>query len=868
MTGRDLGASVLLSSGTGTGQLDFTSGVVKGNVTQIDGVANGTHASGMIPADVRDIAGSAVSTSTAQLGVNVVSYASGQDVATRRGTAQTGAAGSITLDSGASSTDNLYQWQFVAIVGGTGVGQTRLGTGYTGSSKVLTVAPNWTTNPSSDSLFVMFPAGRADVGYWLETVVATPATAGIPDVNTKNIAGSAVSTSTAQIGVNVVNFGGSAGTFASGRPEVNTTHIAGSAVSTSTAQIGVNAVNIGGTAQTGRDLGASVLLSSGTGTGQLDFTSGVVKSNMTQVDGVANGTHASGLLGVDVRDFGGSAGTFSSGRPEVSLGNVAHGGSSSTLTLSSATIAPAAGGGDAVTITGGAASGATPAGHAIKATGGAASTTGGGTAGVAVKATGGASAASTNIAAEGATITAGANNGAGGADGGSFNGTGNGDGLQLTKAGSGVDLRAGITGDITGNLSGSVGSVTGAVGSVTGVVGSVTGNVGGNVVGSVASVTNRVTANVDQIDGASWGTHAAGMAPADVRDFGGSAGTFSSGRPEVNSTHGGYLKISEGTGTGQLDLASGRPGIDWAKVANPTTTVGLSGTTISTSQAITSVSGSVGSVSGAVGSVTGNVGGNVVGSVASVTNRVTANTDQWRGEAVPPTNSTGRPLVDINLWRGEALPATAATGVPKVDPSYWRGEAIPSTNVTGRPLVDVTHLIGDVVQESGGYVKIAEGTGTGQLDLTSGRPGIDWGKVANGTTSLNLSGTTVSAVSGAVGSVTGNVGGNVVGSVASVTAPVTLNNVQGVKRNTAFPAFSFVMTSSSTGQPLAGLTVTCQTRKDGGSFGSCTNSVVEASAGSYDIDLAASELDGAAVQYKLTATGATPLIFTLTTVQP
>lgn len=50
----------------------------------------------------------------------------------------------------------------------------------------------------------------------------------------------------------------------------------------------------------------------------------------------------------------------------------------------------------------------------------------------------------------------------------------------------------GLTGAITGNLSGSVGSVTGAVGSVTGAVGSVTGNVGGNVAGSVASVTGAV----------------------------------------------------------------------------------------------------------------------------------------------------------------------------------------------------------------------------------------------------------------------------------------------------------------------------------------------------------------------------------------
>lgn len=55
--------------------------------------------------------------------------------------------------------------------------------------------------------------------------------------------------------------------------------------------IDANAVKIGptgaGTAQTARDIGASVLLSTGTGTGQLDFTSGVVKANVTQLLGTA-----------------------------------------------------------------------------------------------------------------------------------------------------------------------------------------------------------------------------------------------------------------------------------------------------------------------------------------------------------------------------------------------------------------------------------------------------------------------------------------------------------------------------------------------------------------------------------------------------
>jgi len=54
---------------------------------------------------------------------------------------------------------------------------------------------------------------------------------------------------------------------------------------------------------------------------------------------------------------------------------------------------------------------------------------------------------------------------------------------------------ASVTGNVGGNVVGSVGSVTGAVGSVTGTVGSVTGNVGGNVTGSVGSVaTGGITA--------------------------------------------------------------------------------------------------------------------------------------------------------------------------------------------------------------------------------------------------------------------------------------------------------------------------------------------------------------------------------------
>jgi hypothetical protein len=66
----------------------------------------------------------------------------------------------------------------------------------------------------------------------------------------------------------------------------------------------------------------------------------------------------------------------------------------------------------------------------------------------------------------------------------------------------GVTISAAIAGNITGNLSGSVGSVSGNVGgNVAGSVASVTGNVGGNVAGSIGSLGSTAQTNVrTQVD--------------------------------------------------------------------------------------------------------------------------------------------------------------------------------------------------------------------------------------------------------------------------------------------------------------------------------------------------------------------------------
>ena len=77
------------------------------------------------------------------------------------GTAASGAATSITLDSGASATDGAYDPALIAIIGGTGAGQSRLIMEYVGSTRTAYVDRDWKVNPSSDSEFIIYAdAGR------------------------------------------------------------------------------------------------------------------------------------------------------------------------------------------------------------------------------------------------------------------------------------------------------------------------------------------------------------------------------------------------------------------------------------------------------------------------------------------------------------------------------------------------------------------------------------------------------------------------------------------------------------------------------------------------------------------------------------
>lgn len=108
----------------------------------------------------------------------------------RIGTAQAGASTTITLDSGASSTDGRYVGYGVYLYGGTGggirgVGQERTITAYVGSTKVATVAQAWGTTPDNTSKYMLYVQPWVNVGAWNGTAVGASLTAGYPCVEIK-----------------------------------------------------------------------------------------------------------------------------------------------------------------------------------------------------------------------------------------------------------------------------------------------------------------------------------------------------------------------------------------------------------------------------------------------------------------------------------------------------------------------------------------------------------------------------------------------------------------------------------------------------------------------------------------------------------
>ena len=308
-----------------------------------------------------------------------------------------------------------------------------------------------------------------------------------------------------------------------------------------------------------------------------------------------------------------------------------------------------------------------------------------------------------------------------------------------------------LTGNITGNLSGSVGSVSGAVGSVTGAVGSVTGAVG-SVTGAVGSVTADVNVSTTSMAGIAntvWSTLTAPYT--------------------THATFGHNLLRSDNAATiGEVTLhqsgGSKRVDADVHAFVNNTA----------------SATAMLNILTGIGASMTTNITGNLSGSVGSVTNAVNVSTTSMTGIAGTVWST------DISSYTspsaGYSLAVAGSGGVSAADVWNYNG----GRTITGGIADTVTSVTNGVIV-------------TTNNDKT--------GYALSGTQSFNLTGDITGNLSGSVGSVSGNVSGSVgsvVGAVGSVTSPVSVStaSMTGIAGTVWNTNISAITTAGTAGKQL------------------------------------------------------------------
>jgi hypothetical protein len=497
---------VILQAGTGTGQLDFTSGVVKANVTQFGGSA-GTFASGRPEVNTTHIAGTISPAVAGKVGIDLAQvslYAAGAFAPTGivdSGTAQSATGTTLVLRSAAAFADSELVGATVVIrTATTGAGQRRLITANVGSTDTVTV-DTWTTTPTGTITYDIFGSppssatspAQADVVKWNGTAVSSPATAGIPEVNVKNInnvSTSAVTTIKAVQGLTTADTISAlaANTITATSINVAAFSSAKFAADTGLVPIRSNTAQAGAATTITLDASASasnsfynnciVLITGGTGVGQARFITAYVGA--TKVATVATWvTNPDNTSTFAILPFDAVAGASAPTVAQIATGLFQDLTSGSDFTTAGSFGKLIVDNLNA-TITSRMASYTQPTGF------------------LAATFPSGTVANTTNITA--GTITT-VTNLTNAPTSGDFTAT------MKTSIGTAVAASAvaSVTGNVGGNVTGSVGSVVGAVGSVTGAVGSVTGNVGGNVTGSVGSVVGAVgsvTGAVGSVTGA------------------------------------------------------------------------------------------------------------------------------------------------------------------------------------------------------------------------------------------------------------------------------------------------------------------------------------------------------------------------------
>jgi hypothetical protein len=331
----------------------------------------------------------------------------------------------------------------------------------------------------------------------------------------------------------------------------------------------------------------------------------------------------------------------------------------------------------------------------------------------------------------------------------------------------------------------------------------------------------------------------AGVPEVDITHFGGTAGTFASGRPEVNASHIGGTAQSSGGDVGtsstrflgmiELDGAVYRYTTNALELA-PTGAGGAAETTMQTGEVYkknatsrilnvfikdsTTGAGKTGLTSGSAGLTIAYSRPDQLNTDAQTCSPAAMTRGTWVSCGFVEKDATNLPgiyevgLPNAVIAEGVDVATLGIGGVSGTTPTIIPigivdnslGEIMTRLGVPAgasnaadvaaiKTVVDAIKVKTDPIATAGGLVTArVDGYNTNMtplqptvagrtLDVTAtGAAGIDWGNVENPGTTVNLSATTTSAVSGAVGSVTGAVGsvsgavGSVTGSVGSVAA--------------------------------------------------------------------------------------------------
>lgn len=429
------------------------------------------------------------------------------------GTASAGAAGSITLATDIPAILDLLLGCIVRTTGGTGGGgannQARVITGFT-TGRVAAVTPNWETTPDGTTTYDVlltegallrladviafnrvagtFAGGRPEVNatHLLGTAWATPATAGLPDVNTKQISGDGTAADNAESFFDGTGYAGTGNTI----PTVTTTTTATNVTTVNGLAANViTAASIAADAITAAKIADGAIDAATLATGTITatkFAAGAIDAAAIADGAIDAATFAAGAI--NAAAIAADAITDAKVASDVTIASVTGAVGSVTGAVGSVTAAVTVGTINANVITASAL--ATDAATEIRSVASGTADSGSTTTIVDTERTEADTDywkdmwvrfTSGNIVGQCRLITG-------------FNAAT--DTITFTPATTQAVttqtyeiLAAAYVGGVQGNVSGSVGSVTGAVGSVT-------GNVGGNVVGTVASVVGNVAGNV------------------------------------------------------------------------------------------------------------------------------------------------------------------------------------------------------------------------------------------------------------------------------------------------------------------------------------------------------------------------------------